>query len=176
MPSGIYRRSPELMVQVRKNLDKGREPQAQQRARATLNKIMATPEWRRRVSEATRLALWTPDIRRRHLLGTERARKRHGINFRGGNGQPMTATVAEWAQRLTPVGFILEYAIKTRGQNTGERIPPSYKVDFGNPQTKTAIELDGPTHHHHLSQRLLDEKKTRVLETLGWKVIRIPHK
>lgn len=72
------------------------------------------------------------------------------------------------------MGFIPEYVVKTFGHNTDYKVPSSYKIDFANPDTMTAVELDGAS-HVAMNKSDLDNKKTQVLQSLGWNVIRVKH-
>lgn len=48
-----------------------------------------------------------------------------------------------------------------------------YEADFANPLTKTIIEIDGEQHYVDPKIVSHDIKRTRELESLGWKIIRI---
>ena len=174
MPTGKYNRTPEQLATARINLAKGRGTAAREKAAQTVRQLVADPLWRQKVSENTRKAMRDPLIRQRHLEALKTVRESYGIAFRGGNGQSPTPAMRLVAAILEPLGFIREYPVKTRGHGTNETPPTSYKVDFGNPLTKTAIEMDGVCHHTRDRQEL-DRKKTQVLESLGWKVIRLKH-
>ena len=99
------------------------------------------------------------------------------VQFKGGMGRPPTKTVKLFASILEPMGYIREYVVRTapiKKELKGMSLKDSYNIDFANPKEKIAIELDGPS-HNSMRKKLLDEKKTMVLEKLGWKVIRIKH-
>ena len=115
-----------------------------------------------------------PEVKKRHLLAVHRSIERQGINFRGGNGQEPTEIQEIWSKRLSPMGYHREHVIKTNGHKTNHKPPLNYKADFANPKEMTVIELDGPSHRNWKSKEL-DKKKTEVLESLGWRVIRIKH-
>jgi len=172
MPSGIYHRTQEQIKKAMINLAKGRGEEARKKATEKLIKIASDPAWRNKVSDATKRAMWKPEIRKRHLRGLKRAFKKFGINFRGGNGQIPVRVVRRLARVLEPKGFIREFVIPTKYGHNTPGIPNNYKVDFGNPQKKMAIEVDGPSHHSPERQEL-DKKKTKILEDLGWSVLRI---
>lgn len=191
MPTGVYKRTAKHNAQMRRCLEMGRSKEARKKAAETMRKkanetVQASGAWgsrkemfqsnefRKRVSEATKKRMHDPEVRKRHLAGLKRARKKHGVNFKGGNGQPMLPIVAMYNKVLSQIGYVREYPVKTKGHNTPHRCPDSYKVDFGNPTTKVAIELDGQK-HTPMAQRALDAKKTEVLSALGWRVIRIQH-
>lgn len=87
---------------------------------------------------------------------------------RGGNGA-LTVPQLLLAERLE---LPTEFSIPTRqvwGQF--ESLPHAYSVDLAFPEGKLAIEVDGKT--HRLKRwRFLDARKTAVLESLGWSVLR----
>lgn len=89
-----------------------------------------------------------------------------GSGERGGNGE-ITVPQARLALAL---GWETEVAIPT-GKARGSGYPSSYKVDIGNPALKIAVEVDGQSHKLPV-RRLEDQKKTALLEALGWKVLR----
>ena len=131
--------------------------------------LAAKPSWRKKVSERTKQAMYRPTVRRKHLAGLRRAWKKHGFNFRGGNGQRPVKFVRKMWKVLRPLGYIKEYAIGVPGYRIR-----NYKVDFALVHHKVAIECDGPSHHSRES-KLTDKRKNVILRALGWKVIRVPH-
>jgi hypothetical protein len=91
---------------------------------------------------------------------------------RGGNGQ--LTKQQQIIHRAT--NLPMEYAIITKGQTSSEdSLPYCYKVDLACPEVKLAIEIDGST---HLTKRwkFLDKRKTAVLNSLGWTVLRFTNK
>jgi len=174
MPSGVYKRSPEHIAKIRKYLSLGHSPEARAKANEAMRHIGKDPEWRQRVGASTRLAMRRPDVRRRHLKALERNLKRDGVHFKGGNGQDPSDIVKWFQSILEPLGFVRECAVKTKGHSTGLSAPDCYKLDFGDPKTKVAMELDGSC-HHTLTSKMKDEKKELVLEALGWKIVRVRH-
>jgi hypothetical protein len=126
------------------------------------------------MSKLMRDVMHTPAVRKRHLLGLDRARAKHGTNFKGGNGADPTSFIKRMAAIYEPQGFKRELAIATAQHKTEHRPPFSYKVDFGNPLSKVVIEFDGVSHLRQHKER--DQRKTEVLESLGWKVVRIRHR
>lgn len=177
MPSGVYKRgvlSEAQKEMMRVNLAKGREKAARKRAAETLREIAQDPEWREKVSIATTKAMYKPEVRKKHLKALQKNRKKYGSVFSGGNGAKPTDIIKHLMWIYEPLGFIREYAIKTKGHNTEHTPPNSYKVDFGNPEEKVAIEVDGP-YHTKRRQKELDTKKQEVLEALGWRVLRVEH-
>jgi very-short-patch-repair endonuclease len=66
----------------------------------------------------------------------------------------------------------IEHAIPTSGCTKEAGIPPfSYKVDLADTDLKLAIEVDGKGHLRP-RMKILDAKKTTVLSSLGWTVLR----
>ena len=176
MPTGVYTRTEKMMKKVKKNLAKGHSPSARKKATAKLKEYAKDPEWIKLVSENTKKGMKRPEARKKHLHGLEKARKKHGINFKGGNGMHPTPIIALGIKLFTQCGFIWELPIKTKPvKDIFKHIPSAYKVDFGNKDQKLAIEMDGAS-HIPLKQRKKDRKKTKVLEALGWTVIRLRHK
>jgi very-short-patch-repair endonuclease len=89
---------------------------------------------------------------------------------RRGNGTGMMPAESALAPHL-PEGFVYNYAIPTKTPK-GNGYPTCYKVDFGHPIWKTAIEVDGVSHNSP-SRRAQDKKKDAKLLELGWFVLRI---
>lgn len=174
MPTGKYKRTPEMMEKAKRSLALGRLPENRVKAATSIRKTASSPEWRARVSKATTIAMHDPAIRERHLTGLAKAFDKTGCHFKGGNGREPVAIVRLFTPMLEESGFTAELPVLTRGHGTGLRCPNAYKVDFGNQQTKTAIEFDGPS-HRPLKKKALDFKKDTVLKAIGWKVIRIQH-
>jgi hypothetical protein len=174
MPKGVYPRRPSQLEAAKKNFALGRLPEAREKASDT-NRIRAQdPEWREKVSRATKAAMRSPDVRERHLKGLAEAQRKHGCSFKGGNGQDPGPTVALLEELLTPLGFLREYPIKTkRVRDTFPNAPTAYKVDFALPRRRLVIEMDGPS--HTFRAQAADEKKTKILEALGWTVLRLRH-
>lgn len=154
------------------NLAKGHSAESRAKANAKMREVGKSTEWREKVSRVTKEALQRPEVRKRHLEGMDRAGR--PMNFKGGNGQPLTEVIRITWMTLEPLGWKREFAIKTKGHGTTENPPLNYKADFALPDSKIALELDGP-YHLKLGQQRKDRKKTIVLEALGWKVIRLQH-
>lgn len=89
---------------------------------------------------------------------------------RGGNGRGMSEAEKLLSEVLAP-GWVWNYAIRTKGC-TEPNIPPAYKPDFAWPIEKVCLEVDGISHKAD-RVKAADAKKTRVLEALGWRVLRI---
>jgi hypothetical protein len=174
MPTGIYIRKPSKKRDeaTAKNFAKGRTPEAREKANITLRDIVWTEEKRKETSEKTKEIMHRPDVREKHLKALENA----PVNFKGGNGQELTEVVKKVLELLTPLGFDREVGISTKGQTSSyQNVPFSYKTDFGHRSKKIALELDGVCHSPFI-QKEIDKKKTEVLESLGWTVVRIKHR
>ncbi|MDY7026695.1 MAG: DUF559 domain-containing protein [Spirochaetota bacterium] len=86
---------------------------------------------------------------------------------RGGNGQ-YTSQQIKIAEAL---GWEMEVAVPTAESSLLGDYPNSYKIDVADSCSRIGIEVDG---HSHLKkkQKKEDRKKTDVLESLGWTIIR----
>jgi very-short-patch-repair endonuclease len=104
---------------------------------------------------------------RQKLIGRE-------FLHRGGNGK--TTKPQEILYNLLGDGWIMEFAINTKDvREKFNKIPNSYKTDIAHPDLKISIEIDGMG--HKLKKKMeLDLKKTQVLNSLGWKVLRFWNK
>jgi len=108
---------------------------------------MKNPETRALVSTKLRAMGWKPPVR-------------------CGNG----GATAPQLLLACALGWDMEVAIPT-GIEKGNGYPTCYKVDIGNADLKIAIEVDGNS-HGVISRREEDAKKTALLESLGWRVLR----
>lgn len=108
---------------------------------------------------------WPADHRERMSA----AAKTSGQTFsvRGGNGKGMTKHEMMLLPVLAP-GWIWNHPIRTGSKERG--VATNYKVDFGWPGKKIALEVDGGSHR---DRRLLDWKKEAVLCSLGWCLLRL---
>ena len=175
MPSGVYIRTKKLTEKQLEGLAKGRTPKVRKKVAKILKENAKDPKWREKVSEATKKSMHDPEIRKRHLKGLEKARKKYGNNFKGGNGQPMTPIVELANNLLSQCGYIREYPIRTKTvRNIFKNVATAYKADFANPDQMIVIELDGAS-HLSMKQKKTDEKKDEILKALGWIVIRLSH-
>lgn len=86
---------------------------------------------------------------------------------RGGNGE-LTPQQEALANAL---GWPTEVTIPTGHCRDGSGYPSAYKVDIGNEILKVAIEVDGKGHKLP-DRKEQDRKKTELLESLGWTVLR----
>lgn len=93
----------------------------------------------------------------------------HKPCIQGGNGRPASKAQQILFDSLGKY-WVLELAVKTKLNRT-DAYPYHYKIDIANELLKIAIEVDG-TSHYALKQKEKDLKKTQVLESLGWKVLR----
>jgi len=177
MPKGVYVRKPSKVRDEsnKKNLEKGRTPDVRAKVREKLIENAQDEAWREKVSKATKEAMHRPEVRGKHLKGLEMARKKHGVNFRGGNGQEMTDIIGYLDSLLREQGFIREYPVKTKSVIASfPSAATVYKVDFADPIAMVAIEVDSGLHNSKES-KITDAKKTKVLEALGWTVLRLKH-
>lgn len=106
-----------------------------------------------------------PDVRAK----ISAARRGKAPTVRAGNGE-LTMPQTLLAQAL---GLPMEFAVPTASvaSQFTERLPSAYKIDIADPVRMLAIEVDGSTHRSY-AIRAKDELKTRVLNALGWKVLR----
>jgi hypothetical protein len=170
MPRGVYPRTANQLAAAKLNLAQGHSRAARAKAIAVLRRLAQDPAWRQKVASQTTKAMHRPDIRRRHL----QALKDAPVNFRGGNGQPMTGALRQAVALFQARGFAPETIVKTRGHQTTHRPPSHYKLDLANVTLKLAFELDGPVHRPRAKQQV-DQRKQDVLASLGWTVVRIKH-
>lgn len=111
--------------------------------RMTEKNPMASPETRAKVSATLRAIGHRPPVQ-------------------GGNGRGPTVPQRMLADAL---GWEMEVPIKT-----GAR-PPVLKADIAHPGMKIAVEVDGLS-HNCVRVRAADERKTAILNGLGWTVLR----
>lgn len=91
----------------------------------------------------------------------------HQPQLRGGNGTGPTVPESTLASRLS---LQTNVVVRTL-MGAGSGYPSHYKVDVGDRSLKLAIEIDGSSHGMR-ARREQDEKKTELLESLGWTVLR----
>ncbi|NLH78605.1 MAG: DUF559 domain-containing protein, partial [Acidobacteria bacterium] len=91
---------------------------------------------------------------------------------RGGNGQPTKQQLALCEAMNLPMEYVIETA---EVMGLFPSLPPCYKVDLAEPSVKLAIEVDGKTHRLK-KWKFLDHRKTEVLTSLGWQVLRFSNK
>ena len=119
-----------------------------------------TPEHRQRISSSNQGRIFSAETRA--LLSRIAIEREYGKHFRGG------VTGEVYASFLYPLGYIQEYRLFWGGK--GEFFP----LDFGHPEIKVDIELDGP-YHRTYSTVEYDQFRDKYLKSLGWKIIRICH-
>lgn len=172
MPSGIYYRTPQVKALQRRCLEKGRNnPDVRAKALASIISVW-TEEKRMEMSKRMKKRLHEKDLRKKHLASMKGHKGKQF--FKGGNGQRPIRIVRRLAKLLCRVGFVRELAVPTVGHDTGLSAPPAYKVDFGHPKKRIAIEVDGPA-HKLIKKTAKDIKKAKVLKALGWEVLRLSH-
>lgn len=176
MPSGVYvrKRTPAQLAMWKKNLAKGREEVARKKATAKLKKLGKNPEWRKRVSQATKAAMQRPEVRKKHLKGLVQARETHGINFRGGNGSEPLPLITRLANYLKPLGFKPEYRIQIGKARHGHPAL-TYRADFAHRESRVVIEIDGPCHTSSKAKQK-DQRRDWLLITAGWITLRFTNK
>jgi hypothetical protein len=125
------------------------------------------PTWRKRSSERMKMKnpMWMPGIKEKMI---ESSRGRVYFTTRGGNGQITGPQIV----LHDATGLSMEYPVLTSPvKHIYPDAPYSYKVDLADIRTKLAIEVDGESHSNP-HQKSLDAKKTEILNSLGWTVLR----
>ena len=73
-------------------------------------------------------------------------------------------------------GLSMEFAVITgEARNHFKSVPHCYKVDLACPEVKLAIEVDGNSHKTK-RWKFLDARKTEILSSIGWTVLRFWNK
>jgi hypothetical protein len=92
----------------------------------------------------------------------------------GGNGRGNTTEQQLLYDELIKINksFVCEYIFKTKGLNEEKIYPTHYKIDIASKELMLAIEVDGVS-HNSLKVRECDKKKTNLLLSQGWKVLRL---
>jgi hypothetical protein len=110
---------------------------------------------------------WSEEVRAK----ISKTHKASGKTFleRGGNGRG-ASRAEQLVLNCLPKSFIYNYAVALGGKGHG--YPSNYKVDFGDPVKKLALEVDGVSHRQH-GREGQDKKKEAKLRELGWSVCRI---
>jgi hypothetical protein len=89
---------------------------------------------------------------------------------RGGNGK--ITPQQQLLHQMLGEGWVMELPILTENaKSLFKSLPHCYKVDIGNPNLKISIEIDGKSHKTK-KWKYLDKRKTKILNSLGWKVLR----
>ena len=87
---------------------------------------------------------------------------------RGGNGKLTKQQIA----LHNATGFPMEHTISILPViGKFKSLPTHYKVDLAIPEALLAIEVDGKSHLLK-KWKFLDRRKTEILNTMGWKVLR----
>ena len=125
-----------------------------------------TKEFRERSSKRMkeRNPMWMPGVKEKMIESSK------GRTFlsRGGNGEH---TKHQLMLHLA-TGLPMEHVIETAAaKGVLPSLPHHYKVDLAAPEVKLAIEVDGKTHRLR-KWRFLDHRKTTILNSLGWQVLR----
>ena len=92
----------------------------------------------------------------------------HRPKMRSGNGCPPTLTELGLLFLLGD-GWEWNSLVKT-GMGHRSEYPNHYKLDISNTTLMVCIEVDGQS---HASRRDQDQKKQALLESLGWRVLRV---
>lgn len=118
-----------------------------------------------RHADATRQAI---SAARQGSVASDATKAKLRDHFKTSNSFFGGATGDFYSALLTPCGYLREHWIHWGGQYD------RYRVDFANPDAMTIIELDGPGHYYDRTVQD-DINRDHVLQTLGWRVIRICH-
>jgi hypothetical protein len=153
-------------------------PEAKEQARASMKARMSDPEFKNRV-RAGALSYWSnkENRDRKRLEGQERASSQDVVerfiqNTRsastGGVSKPMPRPQSMLADALGP-SWTTEYPVPKSG------MPGNYRIDIAHLPTKTAVEVDGPSHSNP-TQQARDDRKDAFLRSLGWTVLRFKNR
>ena len=93
----------------------------------------------------------------------------HTFSERGGNGRGPSPCEALLLERL-PKDVYNHKVLTKMPRDSG--YPPCYKIDLAFPKLKVGLEVDG-TSHQSEEGRIRDAKKTELLNSLGWTVLRV---
>lgn len=126
-----------------------------------------SPEAQRQIECIRRLTPSVSPIVQRKISAALKS-KRHKPPIQGGNGK---ATPIPQSRLHTVLGpeWELEHVVRTKIKEPG--VPYCYKIDIANPTKMIAIEVDGPS-HSSLRAQDKDRRKTQILTSFGWKVLR----
>src|SRR6056297_3449956 len=102
---------------------------------------------------------------------------KHKPYIQGGNGRGATIPQLSLYNELIKKddSFQMEYIEKTGKLRKIYKAPYHYKIDIASPIHKIAIEVDGLS-HLALKTKECDERKTKLLNSKGWKVLRLSNK
>lgn len=92
----------------------------------------------------------------------------------GGNGRGNTKQQQLLYDELVKINksFSCEYIFSTRNLNEEKIYPTHYKIDIASEKLMLAIEVDGKSHNRNKIKEC-DKKKTDLLISQGWKVLRL---
>lgn len=98
----------------------------------------------------------------------------HKPFIQGGNGRGATINQLNFYNELIKIdnSFQLEYIIKTGHLRKIFNSPNHYKLDIASEIHKLCIEIDGNS-HKCLKVSECDQRKTKLLNLKGWKVLRL---
>lgn len=98
----------------------------------------------------------------------------HKPSVQGGNGRGATIHQLNLYNELIKhdSSFTMEYIEKTGLLAKRFNSPRHYKIDIASKYHMLAIEVDGPS-HNSLKVKECDERKTKLLNLKGWKVLRL---
>jgi len=128
------------------------------------------PEWRKRMREAALQKYREHPELRAHLSAKTKALYRAGVlksplGAMGNRQAPPPYEDLAWVF-LEPLGFQRQYCVLS-GQ-----VGPPYKLDFGHPELKIDVEIDGKQHaESRIEER--DRMRDQVLASMGWRIVRI---
>jgi len=98
----------------------------------------------------------------------------HKPIIQGGDGRGNTLPQQLLYDELIKINesFVCEYVFRTKDFNSEKIYPNHYKIDIGSKELMLAIEVDGNT-HNTTKIKECDRKKTELLVSQGWKVLRL---
>jgi hypothetical protein len=106
---------------------------------------------------------------KKNKQGMKRKNNRGFISKQGGNGKPLSVPQQTLLNALGK-GWIAEYPVPIKmARDSG--YPTCYKIDIANPSLQVAIEIDGQGHRLEINKQR-DEKKEKLLQSLGWMTLR----
>ncbi len=128
------------------------------------------PDFRKRVSKSASDAKLGCTLSKSHAKAISDGHKKNGNTFtvRGGSGRGLTQPQQTLLEMLGNE-WIAEFVIKTNIKAI------HYTADLCNQKKKLIIECDGSS-HGLLARKKFDLKRDKVLNKLGWKVLRLKNK
>ena len=164
MPKGVYLKKLGVHGKYARTLEI--RHQTADSVRETSQKNAQDPEWRQKVSEATKERMRDPEVRACHLSALAEARRNSptGSSWRGGQGDKPNDLELSYAWLLN-LGYVSNFPVQV------SRFV-RYRLDYALPTEKICFEIDGQTHK---SRQDKDAEKDSALRSQGWKVIRVRH-